>query len=98
LGPVSHRKLSFSLATILGITGAMKVLFYMDSFKGPLFDLLRDNLWEGWAVWAFLLFLLGLEHPPVLVWEPLQGTRKTIGWLALFVFILTFTPVPFRVV
>ncbi|RME63046.1 MAG: site-2 protease family protein, partial [Nitrospirae bacterium] len=46
LGPKLHRNLSFSLATILGFTGAMKVLFYMDSFKGPLFDLLRDNLWE----------------------------------------------------
>jgi len=97
LGPRIHKIVSSLLASILAITGGIKVLLYMDALQGPIFDYLRNNLWEGWAIWAFLLFLLGLDHPPVLIWEPLHTSRKTIGWIALLIFVLTFTPVPFRV-
>lgn len=55
-------------------------------------------LWEGWFVWAVLLLILGLRHPPVIYWEiPLDYKRKFIGWLALVIFILTFIPVPFKI-
>jgi membrane-associated protease RseP (regulator of RpoE activity) len=55
-------------------------------------------LWEGWAVWAVLLVILGFRHPPVLYWEvPLDNRRKVIGWSALVIFILTFIPVPFQI-
>ncbi|MBM4146755.1 MAG: site-2 protease family protein [Nitrospira sp.] len=54
-------------------------------------------LWEGWFVWAVLLLILGLKHPPVIYWEvPLDSKRKFIGWLALVIFILTFIPTPFQ--
>ena len=54
-------------------------------------------LWEGWFVWAVLLLILGLRHPPVIYWEvPLDSKRKFIGWLALVIFILTFIPTPFQ--
>jgi len=54
-------------------------------------------LWEGWFVWAVLLLILGLRHPPVIYWEvPLDSKRKFIGWLALIIFILTFIPKPFE--
>jgi len=54
-------------------------------------------LWEGWLVWAVLLLILGLRHPPVVYWEvPLDSKRKFIGWLALVIFILTFIPTPFQ--
>jgi membrane-associated protease RseP (regulator of RpoE activity) len=53
--------------------------------------------WEGWFVWAALLLILGLRHPPVLYWEvPLDRRRRGIGWLSLVIFILTFIPVPFK--
>lgn len=53
--------------------------------------------WEGWAIWAILLLILGLRHPPVLYWEvPLDRKRRFIGWLAFVIFIITFIPVPFR--
>lgn len=56
-------------------------------------------LWEGWAMWAILLLILGLRHPPVLYWEtPLNPRRRLIGWLALVIFILTFIPVPFKII
>jgi membrane-associated protease RseP (regulator of RpoE activity) len=54
--------------------------------------------WEGWFVWAALLLILGLRHPPILYWEvPLDRKRKVIGWFALVIFILTFIPVPFKI-
>ncbi len=52
--------------------------------------------WQGWLLWALLLALMGFRHPPLVEgWAPLDRRRIIIGWLALAVFILTFTPVPF---
>ena len=52
--------------------------------------------WGGWMIWAVLMFILGLGHPPVLYWEtPLDPRRKSMGWLALFIFVITFIPMPF---
>jgi membrane-associated protease RseP (regulator of RpoE activity) len=54
-------------------------------------------LWQGWAIWAVLLMVLGLKHPPVLYWgSELDSNRKFAGWLSLVIFILTFIPVPFN--
>lgn len=54
--------------------------------------------WEGWALWALLMLILGLRHPPVLYWEiPLDPKRRFIGWLALIIFVLTFIPAPFKI-
>jgi membrane-associated protease RseP (regulator of RpoE activity) len=55
-------------------------------------------LWAGWTVWAILLLILGLRHPPLLYWEvPLDTKRRFIGSLALLIFVLTFIPVPFKI-
>ncbi len=56
-------------------------------------------LWEGWAIWALLLLLLGMKHPPVLYREVfLDVRRRFVGWLSLLIFIITFIPVPFRII
>lgn len=53
--------------------------------------------WYGWIVWALLLVFLGVDHPPILIWENrLPTSRKIIGILSLIIFILTFTPTPFK--
>ena len=53
--------------------------------------------WHGWLVWAALLYLLGLRHPPPHYdWIPLDRKRKILGAVTIAVFILTFTPWPFR--
>ncbi len=92
-----HRRLSYLLTIILALAGVVRLYLYSDLFSGEIFDLLRRHLWEGWAIWAVLLFMLGLEHPPVIYWEePLRPSRAFIGYIALFIFIITFTPVPFR--
>lgn len=46
----------------------------------------------------FLFFLgrfLGVYHPPAQLEEPLDWKRKLLGWLALIVFIVCFSPQPF---
>jgi membrane-associated protease RseP (regulator of RpoE activity) len=52
--------------------------------------------WSGWLVWAAILLFMGTSHPRVVYeWIPLDDTRRVIGWIALAIFVITFTPVPF---
>lgn len=55
-------------------------------------------LWSGWFLWAALILFFGLGHPPPL--DDITGLdprRKVVGVLAVIMFILVFTPVPFSV-
>ncbi|MFZ6006975.1 MAG: site-2 protease family protein [Nitrospirota bacterium] len=53
--------------------------------------------WEGWALWAVLMLILGIKHPPVIYWEvPLDPKRRFIGILTFIIFIITFIPSPFK--
>jgi membrane-associated protease RseP (regulator of RpoE activity) len=52
--------------------------------------------WMGWLVWGGILLVMGINHPPVVYdWIPLDFRRKIVGWLALVLFLMTFTPAPF---
>jgi membrane-associated protease RseP (regulator of RpoE activity) len=55
---------------------------------------------EGYSGWLFFAFLLGrvmgLEHPEVSGYRELDRGRKLIGWLAILIFVLCFTPQPFK--
>ena len=54
--------------------------------------------YTGWALWLGLIFfMIGPYHPPALddVTE-LDGRRRLIGYLVIGVFLLTFVPVPMR--
>ena len=52
--------------------------------------------YSGWLVFCFLIGrFLGVYHPPALDQRPLSPLRKILGWLALIVFILCFSPKPF---
>ncbi|MBI4824020.1 MAG: site-2 protease family protein [Nitrospirae bacterium] len=54
--------------------------------------------WEGWSIWAVLMVILGLRHPAVMHWEQrLDPKRRFLGWLSLFIFVVTFIPSPFKV-
>jgi membrane-associated protease RseP (regulator of RpoE activity) len=55
--------------------------------------------WEGWLIWALLLFFIGVRHPPVLLPHiSLDDRRRKIGYYALAIFILTFVPAPFKII
>ena len=57
--------------------------------------LLMGILWEGWFVWALVLFVIGTGHPPPTFDEvPLTRPRKAVGVLAALLFLLSFTLVP----
>lgn len=54
--------------------------------------------WPGWWLWCFIVFLIGLFHPPVRDERtPLDPKRRVIALLALLIFALSFTPAPLDV-
>lgn len=53
--------------------------------------------WQGWLLWAFILTVLGVRHPPPYCdWIPLDRRRRVFGGLTILIFALTFTPMPFN--
>ncbi|MDR0786536.1 MAG: site-2 protease family protein [Gemmatimonadota bacterium] len=56
--------------------------------------------WPGWWLWAGLILALGrgsVRHPSVFDPAlPVTGRRRTLGWLCVIIFFLTFMPVPIR--
>ena len=51
--------------------------------------------WFGWLLWCFLLiFLIRVDHPPVLYAEPLTRGRRVLGILSLLIFVLCFSIKP----
>jgi membrane-associated protease RseP (regulator of RpoE activity) len=58
---------------------------------------LGSFLWPGWFIWVVLVLVIKVGHPPTLNDQvPLDSKRKAIGWLAMVIFILSFTPVPIK--
>ena len=52
----------------------------------------------GWIVWVGLIFLTGVQHPvPLNDISDIGPGRKALGVLAIVLFILLFTPLPFSV-
>jgi membrane-associated protease RseP (regulator of RpoE activity) len=58
---------------------------------------LMGFLWQGWWLWAALLFVLGRVHAePLDEITPLDPRRRVIAALGLLLFVLVFMPVPLR--
>lgn len=54
--------------------------------------------WSGWILWSFILSrFIGLNHPPTVHDHSLSMGRVVYGWVAIAIFVITFTPVPFGV-
>lgn len=54
-------------------------------------------LWWGWWMWAVLLFIFGMRHPAVFDSAGMNRGRRQLGWIALLVFLLSFTAAPLSV-
>ncbi len=55
--------------------------------------------WTGWLFWTvMILFVIRVDHPPVLVPEPLTPGRKVLGWLCIVIFALCFSIQPIQVI
>lgn len=51
--------------------------------------------YEGWLLFAFIVGrFIGVEHPPSEIEQPLDSNRVILGWIALLIFALCFSPAP----
>jgi len=51
--------------------------------------------WSGWLFWAIiLLFVIKVKHPPVPYFEPLDFKRQILGYISIFILIVSFSPSP----
>ena len=54
--------------------------------------------WAGWLFWvAMILFVIRVDHPPVVRPEPLTPARKALAWLCIAIFALCFSVQPIQV-
>ncbi len=61
--------------------------------------LLFGFVWDGWWIWALLIFFLAGRHAPILnEVTPLGPRQRMLGIITLILFILLFTPIPLIVV
>ncbi|MEJ2757291.1 MAG: site-2 protease family protein [Anaerolineales bacterium] len=62
---------------------------------GALF--LLGFVWQGWWLWAALIYFLGQRHAePLDQITPLDSRRRTIAIVVLVLFVLLFTPIPLQ--
>ena len=55
--------------------------------------------YSGWLLFGFLIGrFIGIQHPPSEIEEPLDAKRIILGWLALLIFIICFTPAPLTII
>ncbi len=48
-----------------------------------------------WLIYSFIaLRFLGVDHPPVLLEQSLNPARRILGWIAILIFFLCFSPSP----
>ncbi|MEM9896396.1 MAG: site-2 protease family protein [Bacteroidota bacterium] len=73
---------------LLYATAILTTQFFVSSFFGI-------DGYHGWLAFGVLIGrFIGIDHPPVLDNRPLSTNRKIVGWLALVIFILSFSPEP----
>ena len=84
----TYRHVGLGLVGLLGAVGGALA-------AGPI---LTQFSYTGWLVWTLLVvFLVRVEHPPVLRPQRLTGTRRVLGYLAILIFILCFSLQPLSV-
>lgn len=55
--------------------------------------------WSGWLLWAAILVMLGVDHPPTTEeWLGLDRRRALVAAACAVILLLTFIPVPARVI
>lgn len=55
--------------------------------------------WSGWLLWAAILVMLGVDHPPTSEeWLGLDRRRALVAAACAVILLLTFIPVPARVI
>ncbi|OHD72052.1 MAG: hypothetical protein A2W19_03675 [Spirochaetes bacterium RBG_16_49_21] len=77
---------------LYALIGRNQLFFGWISFAGLI---VLSFIWPGWIVWIIMtLILLMVGHPDIPEGTELSGVEKTIGWICMIIFVLTFVPVP----
>lgn len=77
------------------LIGIVLIVAVADSFAPGL----QSLGYSGWLIWCLLLlYLVRVDHPPVLYQEPLTPRRQWLGYLCIVVFVLCFSLKPLYVV
>lgn len=88
---ICYSRTDFTAQTKITISLSIAAVQYVLAFVKP--------EWEGYQGWLFFAFLLGrvmgLRHPEVSGFRTLDTKRKIVGWLAILIFALCFSPKPF---
>lgn len=81
---------------LYGLFGQSAQRAYLAAIMG--FAALCILFYPGWALLVIILFIFGYKHPPPQdYWTPLDGRRRTLGFAMLILFLISFTPVPFKI-
>jgi hypothetical protein len=84
----THRYMMAALVGLMAAVGGAAAI-------GPA---LLSYGYSGWLVWTLLIvFLVRVEHPPVMQSQPLTPTRRVLGYLAIAIFVLCFSIRPLSV-
>ena len=100
----NHRKIartSFIILLVLGLPAVIDAIlraalsYFIQDLPAQIIPLAQYS-WTGWFLWALIsYYVIKLYHPPVPDETPLDEKRVFIGWLALIVFIVSFSFAPF---
>ena len=84
----THR---YMMAALVGLMSGVAIAVY---WGAPL----TGFGWSGWLFWTLLIvFLIRVEHPPVVQQESLTPTRRALGYVAIAIFVLCFSFRPLTV-
>ena len=96
-------KIMVVMLIILGV-GTNEILVLGDKYFSllqifPILANISFEGWLGWLIWAFLLTVLGTNHPPTVLddLKVIDNKRKILALVAVMLFIGSFTPVPLTI-
>ncbi|HAL56695.1 MAG TPA: site-2 protease family protein [Bacteroidetes bacterium] len=96
-------RVSFVVLILLGLPSVVEsvlrtLLSYLQHQDVGQIIPFSEYSWAGWFIWGMIsLYLVKLYHPPVPDETPLDETRMRIGWLAVIIFVLCFSFIPFTI-
>jgi len=88
LGKAFHRELNWIVPTfVLSVGLAFIYLFISSGFTQS-----GSLIWVFWSF--FIAYFVKIEHPPVILEQPLSPARRRMGWISMVIFILCISPNP----
>jgi membrane-associated protease RseP (regulator of RpoE activity) len=88
---ICYSRTDLSQRSRLTLALSIAAIQYLIAFLKPEWD-----GYQGWLLFAFFLGrMAGIKHPEVSGQRTLDTKRKLIGWLAILIFALCFSPRPF---